>query len=1138
MLGRLKGVLVVVAGLLLVAVIIWWGWPILDITVAGEPRDSVLVRGVLIAVAIGGWIGYRVFKWLKAARVSETLMAAVAKSSGPKEQASAEALKLRQQFEEAVAALGQNRRRGQTLYELPWYVIIGAPGAGKTTALANSGLQFPIKQRGQALRGVGGTRNCDWWFTNEAVFLDTAGRYTTQDSDPGSDGAAWGEFLTLLKKYRQRRPLNGVIVAMSAFDLMTQGQAARDEHVAAVRRRIEELNERLGIRLPVYLLVTKCDLIAGFSEYFDDLTVDGRAQVWGVTFPAERVANAEAAEAYPGELDALILRLNERLLDRVEAERDPARRVKAFGFPQQMASLREPLTGFVTEVFASTRFERAIQLRGVYFTSGTQEGTPVDRLLGALGRRFGMAPSSVAPGTRGKAYFIERLLKDVVVPESGLAGVNRRLELRKGAAQLGAYVAMAACAVLVIVLLFAKYSASVNYLSMVEQALRVVQEVPPVAADAPRDRIVRRLDTVRALHDVASQQNQSWLRRWALYSYGSTSEAAELAYVGKVNDLVVPRVKAGLERRIGSAAPPEELYEGLLAYLPLGETYRQYFEKGFYASKSWDEPGGGEALSQHLEWLLDRPDALRYVELNDQLVRQARNEMRNAPPEQLVFREIERLYQGDARVVRLSDSGIGVERVLSRKSNRPLNEPLPALYTKPVFKEITDEQSGALKRIVASYAARKWVWGEQGPPDWSVDAITAKVLDLYEDKYIEHWVAIRDDIRGLSLPGLTSFKNGLDLLAADKSPLKGVLVFITEHTKLVEPGKPEAKSPLEGFREKGEKLLGLSGKTVPPGTRVTEHFDPVHRAVAEIEPALGILKQLKAKLAASGEGPGRQPPTPAIQAETQDLAKALETSAEGLPSLVKDIAKQVSGNAQSAVGRGAAASFQEIYGSAVLQACAAHVPGKYPFVKASPTSIALVDFGDLFGYGGVFDRFEEDHLKNYTDPSRTRWISGSPVRDPFILSQFQMARRIREAFFDQGRNRVELRFDVQVLQTDLKLQDRNEPLFTLDVHGASIKYDGIDRDPTGVRWPGSKLFASATWRGPVVLAPDVQDAWAWFRLVERGDLRPAGQESRWQLTLMSGGHRADIAIDAQKKDNAFGAIRDVIRGFRCGSPAT
>ena len=175
------------------------------------------------------------------------------------------------------------------------------------------------------MRGVGGTRNCDWWFTDEAVLLDTAGRYTTQDSDESADSAGWGEFLSLLTKYRKRRPLNGVIVTLSASDLMTHTAQEREANVAAVRRRLDELNRHLKVRLPVYLLVTKCDLISGFTEYFDDLGAEGRAQVWGMTFSPERsAAGRRGTRILPAEFDALIERLNQRLFGRIEEERDTA----------------------------------------------------------------------------------------------------------------------------------------------------------------------------------------------------------------------------------------------------------------------------------------------------------------------------------------------------------------------------------------------------------------------------------------------------------------------------------------------------------------------------------------------------------------------------------------------------------------------------------------------------------------------------------------------------------------------------------------------------------------------------------------------------------------------------------------------
>src|SRR5688572_4278007 len=323
MVSLLRRILPVVIGLLLLALVVWYAGPYFAFN-EYRPFYSETARLIAIAVIAAAWGASVVVKRLRANQKSDQLVAAVVSQSTAGERPSAEAVQLRERFEEAIATLKQKRRSGHTLYELPWYAIIGAPGSGKTTALINSGLHFPLEQRtGKgALRGVGGTRNCDWWFTDEAVFLDTAGRYTTQDSDAAGDSAGWSEFLALLRKYRKRRPVNGVILTTSAQDLMMHGQREREAHVAAARRRLEELNRELRIQLPVYLMVTKCDLVAGFTEYFDDLPQEGRAQVWGVTFPYDQTVKGQAAPAFPAEFDALITRLNERILTRVEEERD------------------------------------------------------------------------------------------------------------------------------------------------------------------------------------------------------------------------------------------------------------------------------------------------------------------------------------------------------------------------------------------------------------------------------------------------------------------------------------------------------------------------------------------------------------------------------------------------------------------------------------------------------------------------------------------------------------------------------------------------------------------------------------------------------------------------------------------------
>jgi type VI secretion system protein ImpL len=122
---------------------------------------------------------------------------------------------LNQRFGEALNVLKKTPEgERRTVSQLPWYMFIGAPGSGKTTALMNAGLTFPLAEKmgGASVRGVGGTRNCDWWFTDEAVLIDTAGRYTTQESNSAVDASAWDGFLALLRKSRPRRQTGGVLL--------------------------------------------------------------------------------------------------------------------------------------------------------------------------------------------------------------------------------------------------------------------------------------------------------------------------------------------------------------------------------------------------------------------------------------------------------------------------------------------------------------------------------------------------------------------------------------------------------------------------------------------------------------------------------------------------------------------------------------------------------------------------------------------------------------------------------------------------------------------------------------------------------------------------------------------------------------
>jgi type VI secretion system protein ImpL len=248
-------------GLGSLAAVVYFAGPLIAIG-DWHPLENTIVRNIvilLLAAIVAGFVGFSLFRRRKAA-------SQIAEGIGGAEQTVNDEPVLKERMNDALATLKTaSGNKSGYLYDLPWYVIIGPPGAGKTTALVNSGLKFPLARGATpaAVAGVGGTRYCDWWFTEEAVLIDTAGRYTTQDSDSKSDKESWFSFLDLLKKSRPRQPINGVLVAISIEDILTMSRQELAVHAEAIRMRLLELHQRLKVSFPVYALFTKTDLVAG-----------------------------------------------------------------------------------------------------------------------------------------------------------------------------------------------------------------------------------------------------------------------------------------------------------------------------------------------------------------------------------------------------------------------------------------------------------------------------------------------------------------------------------------------------------------------------------------------------------------------------------------------------------------------------------------------------------------------------------------------------------------------------------------------------------------------------------------------------------------------------------------------------------
>lgn len=376
----------------------------------------------LVAMLFAARFALNVYRGARAEREIQRSLAQQAaqfeKRARPDQQAEARALAV--QFDEALQTLKSSKLAhgsGGALYTLPWYVIIGPPGAGKSTAIRQSGLQFPLLGSKGSIRGIGGTRNCDWWLTNEAVLLDTAGRYATEDDDRDE----WHAFLDMLRRARPKRPLNGLIVAVSIAELAMASDHDLSRLAERIRERLDEVMQKLEVRLPVYTVFTKCDLIPGFIESFEDLRKSERGQVLGFTLPAAE--RGDLAERVDEQWTRLVQVAERRSLLRLADTRGTEGRRAVYEFPQQLESLKDNVASFLTQAFVDNVYRDAPWVRGVYLTSGTQEGRLVDKITGAMAAAFGLPPAdeSAPARTDSKSYFLADLFRTVMFPDQRLA---------------------------------------------------------------------------------------------------------------------------------------------------------------------------------------------------------------------------------------------------------------------------------------------------------------------------------------------------------------------------------------------------------------------------------------------------------------------------------------------------------------------------------------------------------------------------------------------------------------------------------------------------------------------------------------------------------------------------------------------
>ncbi|SPL69710.1 type VI secretion system membrane subunit TssM [Acinetobacter stercoris] len=410
----------------------------LSLFVALVSSYNVIPRHIfwaLFAVYVLGLIVYGIY-WLiqrrKHAKQGEELAEAIEReteSEYNKNKDKEELQLINQQMKESIQLIRKSKlgdKKGNAaLYELPWYMVIGNPAAGKSSAIYNSGLKFPFEETHQKMvsAGLSGTRNCDWFFSTEGVLLDTAGRYSVYAEDHDE----WIGFLNLLKKNRSKAPVNGLILIVSIAELVSQSPEKSLKLAKNLRARIQDLTERLEIFAPVYLVFTKMDLIAGFTEFFECYEDQEFDQVWGATLPYNPESSQNAIELFEQHYNILYDGL--KSVSTTHLSRRHAQNISpsVMTFPLEFKTLKPALKTFIGTLFEENPYQFKPVFRGFYFTSALQEGVIESPMTEQIAQEFQLAkipnsehgiPKNSISQNHG--YFLKGLFSDVILKDKNL----------------------------------------------------------------------------------------------------------------------------------------------------------------------------------------------------------------------------------------------------------------------------------------------------------------------------------------------------------------------------------------------------------------------------------------------------------------------------------------------------------------------------------------------------------------------------------------------------------------------------------------------------------------------------------------------------------------------------------------------
>ncbi|QEY26156.1 type VI secretion system membrane subunit TssM [Neisseria zalophi] len=1128
----------VILGLIGLIVLVWFIGPLISI---GDirPLASKSVRLVVCIAIIAIWFIKAIFRQYRELRRNAALIKEIKAAQEPILKNSSDTSLMSRQFAEMDKVLKNAKfsksknsllarfEDGQYLYQMPWYVVLGAAGSGKTTALKRSGLNFPLESTlGTSVSGLAGTRDCDWFLSDEIVFLDTAGRLSLHDNHSDKDSEDWEEFVSLLKRYRPKQPINGVLVTVGVDDLLG-GKTNIVEMSVELRKRIHEMHNQLGIHFPVYLMITKLDLLNGFDKFFSNLNEEQRSQYFGISLSNVEGVETPIATA-SNSLSQIVDKLRSSTLGIINNLDSSEDKAAAFAFPEEFQRLNEAVLSLLKELSKSSKFEQPIVWRGVCFSSGTQTGQHFDSILDGFTNDFQLSKKysdseRTASSNSEYSYFLNKLFSDVILNESDLAGENKSWFFRN---QMLYWSGIAIIALIVIggvMLMLNSYANNKSYLTQVgEQADQLGQKVKEYTDTADLLRAVTFANQVRDTtksNDIKDLSSPPLTYRFGLYQGHHMEDVGESSYQRILQDNVMPLISYKLDELLRKTNGSDGIngYNALKAYLMMfnKEHFDAEFMQNWLMSNLSKEEAANmndqqkKSVEQALRQILTKQSIISSVPYDEELVERRRQEVAQKDIVTMVFEgAINTIVKSDEKNITAvsfsSMGGVQSHLLFRRKSGRGLKEPINFIYTKEAY--ITKVLPAMVKSAEQFFNEDNWVLENYSSLRQDKASVLSDAQRLYFNNYIKAW---NDYLADLSLVTPQSSRESIQiakLLSEKNSPLDRIIRGISDNTTLTIGSQlsDKADSKITDWLNKVglAKLLDSDDKnnienglsTLKQATPVDDAFADFHILVKteqEQPPAINqvidaindLYVYLVAVNVAVEKGVDLPPDEPFVKykAEVNRLPSPFRQMLDNFSGIVVN-------NTEKIVDEKLMSTLENQL-TTVTNICQQMKEEGYPFETNSERNVSLKSFANILGPNGLYSNFtklsDQAAVLARSDNLEDLMSKNTIFKERF--SALEEVNSVRQAYFNKGQESAQFDFSAKVLILDPSVDNVS---FSYD--GKTYVYNHGPVNPMSFTWPSENGDALAKIE---ITSPEINSAsisangtWSIFKLLEKGKI--------------------------------------------------